>query len=211
MDFRPVFICGLQRSGTSLVWGLLNSHPEICFWPNDLPFFWIFYEQFKDTDLNDHYKLHHSIEEILVHEHNKIVSPGLTKGQVLAELQHLDSFNIMAVIEAFLIAYAKQQGYSRWGLKNPMMQGYADVVFKTYPNAVMIHLIRDPRDCFASMKKKWPHYKLELLLERWSSSVKEAKANSEKYQDSYFVVKYENLIQNPEPYVRRILDTCELT
>ncbi len=211
MDFRPIFIGGIHRSGTTLLRELLNSHPEICFWPNDLPFFVLYFEEYKNVDLNDLRNLHHLIEEIYNHEFNNIISPGINIEQVLSELQHLDSVNIMAVIEAFLLAHAKQQGYSRWGLKNPMLHNYADELFKTYPNAVMVHLVRDPRDCFASTMKKWPHYKLETLLDRWSKSVELAMSNSLKYQGSYFVIKYESLIHNPEPYVRRILDVCELS
>jgi hypothetical protein len=102
--------------------------------------------------------------------------------------------------------FAERAGKRRWGDKTSYVERYADQIFGAYPGAVMIHLIRDPRDRYASAIKRWGTQKGRVggATARWLYSVGLARRNLKKYPDQYRVVRYETLVSQPEATVREI-------
>jgi hypothetical protein len=51
-----------------------------------------------------------------------------------------------------LRSYAERFGKPRWGEKRPGYYRYIDVLMRLFPDAQIVHIVRDPRDCVASLK-----------------------------------------------------------
>ena len=188
--YSPIFVGGLQRSGTKLMRLLLDSHPHIaCGQESKL---------FRDNRL-----------ERIYTDLRTIWPPGLdprygfaphTLDQVMAGLIH----------QAVLLPYCQQQGKPRWANKTPETILFIDTLFALFPAAQFIHMIRDPRDAFCSIreraakskknKPRWP--KLEAA--EWCGRINCGLAWRER-PDRYREVHYENLVTQPEATLRTLL------
>jgi hypothetical protein len=104
--------------------------------------------------------------------------------------------------------FAEKQGKSRWGDKSLNTERYMDDIFEVFPNARIIHMMRDPRDRYASAKTRWTNMKgrVGAGTAMWLESVKLARRGRRKYPNQYMVVRYEDLVAQPEDMLRKI---CE--
>ena len=86
----------------------------------------------------------------------------------------------------------------------------ADKIFKEFPDSYIIQPIRDPRALYASKKRKYKHLEkhspdiLEVHMTQWINSIVQGFKNAIKYSDRYCVIKYEDLISNPEATMRNL-------
>jgi hypothetical protein len=103
--------------------------------------------------------------------------------------------------------YAQSQGKDRWGDKSLNTERYVDPIFSAYPGAKIIHMMRDPRDRFASAKTRWK--KMRGLAgagaTMWLQSAKLAKRNQSLYPDQYRIIRYESLVAQPE---ETLIEVC---
>ena len=102
--------------------------------------------------------------------------------------------------------HAEELGKSRWGDKSLHTERYADRVFAEYPDARIVHIIRDPRDRYASVRKR--HGKdvarVGSATGRWMSSTRDGRRNRRHYPDRYLLVRYEDLAMDPEREMRKV-------
>jgi hypothetical protein len=75
-----------------------------------------------------------------------------------------------------------------------------------FPNARIIHMTRDPRDRYASARKRHGQNRARVgaATGRWLFSMRMAKRNQQRYPDSYMVVRYEDLAHHPQDILRQI-------
>jgi hypothetical protein len=101
---------------------------------------------------------------------------------------------------------AQRAGKPRWGDKSLHTEHHADEVFEVYPDAKMIHMIRDPRDRYASMLKRYERHEGRVAgaTGRWLSSTRQAERNQQRYPDNYMNVCYETLASRPEETLHEI-------
>ena len=111
------------------------------------------------------------------------------------------------------------------GEKTPSHIKYIDTIMQWYPDAKIIHMLRDPRAIYTSEvrrrqeKSPSPPYrqlrKFPLLLKlflmfqvtwTWGDALKRYRKYSEKYGSNYRVVQFESMIGSPESEVRSICD-----
>lgn len=122
---------------------------------------------------------------------------------------------------------AEMSGKSRWLEKTPQHVFFLDTIFGMWPDARVINLVRDPRAAIASRKIRrtgeWykkriadnpqgtdQHTNFDPLLDSylWKSSIHAALDAQKRHPDQILTVRYEDLVAEPETYVRRI---CEFT
>ncbi len=102
--------------------------------------------------------------------------------------------------------FAERMGKSRWGDQLAFVEHYADPIFAAYPDAKMIHMIRDPRDRFEDSMIARQHRtsKVGWDIARWLYSTRLAKRNQQRYPDRYKIVRYEALASQPEETLREV-------
>jgi hypothetical protein len=104
--------------------------------------------------------------------------------------------------------HAEQNGKPRWGDQTGVIERYADQIFAAYPNAKMIHMIRDPRDRYAGSLLRSPDGKARAggAVARWFYTTRLANRNLRKYPDSYMTVGFENMVVDTEKVIRSVCD-----
>lgn len=208
-----VFIGGLQRSGTSLVRAIIGSHPEVAVVERDLPLWTDIYEKFRAADFGNPATVDRLLGEIFAHEKAGDAAVSLAQEGIRSRLAEAGPLDCGKVFRSFLEEYALWIGRPRWGLKTPRNEFVAEAIFAAEPEARMLHVIRDPRDVavsFQNYKGGRLHYDPEMHIERWRESVCLAEANVRRYAGHYLTVRYEDLVLEPEPAVRRICAFLEL-
>lgn len=202
MDRRPVFVAGLERSGTSLMFALLASHPSIAMtrrtnlWTH-------FYRQY--GDLADDANLELCLTMMMRYKRLGKLEPDADR----LRRDFLEGERTYGRLFALLEEqYAERLGKARWGDKSLSTERYADPIFDAYPGARILHMIRDPRDRFASSLARWRVRRggAGAGTGEWLASARLAERNRRRYPDRYLVVRYEDLATHPEQILRHV---CE--
>jgi len=113
-----------------------------------------------------------------------------------------------ALLEA-LAAPAARMGYRRWGFKEIRYNGAAVALLKTlFPDASIIVLVRHPGDALRSIKvaawyQKDHGARPEAFLAVWASGSSSLAASASKF-DGVLVLRYEDLVAEPERFVAAI-------
>ncbi len=184
--YSPIFAGGLQRSGTTLMRLLLDSHPHIACGPESKLFV-------KGHRLQDIYTDLRTIWPTILSPHYAF-DPH-TVDQVMAALMH-----------SIFMPYCQQQGKPRWAEKTPGNILVIDTLFAWFPAAQFIHMIRDPRDAFCSIRVKraaenkatWTPGQVAA---EWCGRINCGLAWRER-PERYREVRYEELVSQPEATLR---------
>jgi hypothetical protein len=200
MEAGPVFVAGLERSGTSLLFALLASHPNIAMtrrtnlWTH-------FYGQY--GDLSDPTNLDRCIDVMM--RYKRLVKLRPDEARLRWEFQQGPRTygRLFALLEQ---QHAERSGRSRWGDKSLNTERYADPIFSAYPGARILHMVRDPRDRYASSQTRWQVRRggVGAGTAEWLSSVRRAERNLRRHPDGYRIVRYETLAAEPERTMRQI-------
>lgn len=131
---------------------------------------------------------------------------------VADELEAGGSTDLAGGVRAVYAAYAHREGRSRWADKTPLyvlsMLPLADLL----PEAVFVHLVRDGRDVTSSYLGVpfGPNRVLSAAV-RWRRHVEAGRsAGAVLGPDRYLEVRYEDLVEDPEPVVRQICELADL-
>jgi Sulfotransferase family len=200
MGGGPVFIAGLERSGTSLIYALLASHPNIAM--SQRTNLWThFYRQY--GDLSDPVNFEHCLGTML--RYKRLIrlqpDPGRLRREFWAgEPTYARLFSLLEE------HHAERLGKPRWGDKSLNTERYADAIFSSYPEARILHMMRDPRDRFASSLTRWQVRRggVGAGTAEWLFSARRAMRNQQLYPDRYKVVAYEALAATPDVTIRGI-------
>jgi hypothetical protein len=105
-------------------------------------------------------------------------------------------------------AYSARFGRARWGDKRPAYLLNMDIVLLMFPDAQIIHLIRDGRDCVASMKDQpWHSGGVHHAISQWRRGMDAGRRASHRLDaGQYIEVFYEDLVAVPEPQLAKICD-----
>lgn len=199
---HPVYIAGIERSGTSLMYALLATHPNIAMtrrtnlWTH-------FYGQYGDLSLDEN--LDRCLEMMFVYK--RIVKLEPDPERIRAEfLKGQRTYSrLFNIIESH---HAERMGKPRWGDKSLHTERYAAEIFRNYPEARILHMMRDPRDRYASARSRWKVDRggVGAATAIWLSSYHLAMKNSAAYPEQYRIIRYETLTSAPEETLREI---CE--
>ena len=113
---------------------------------------------------------------------------------------------------SFYEAYAAQEGKPRWGDKSPPYTWKAKRIQRALPEAHFIHLIRDGRDVALSLSEvSWGPGDVQAAAAKWVEELGHARApGAAAAPGTYMEVRYEDLVAEPEPLLRRIADFVDL-
>jgi hypothetical protein len=196
----PVFVAGLERTGTSLMFALLASHPRIAMtrrtnlWP-------YFYERY--GDLGDPENFERCLDVMM--RYKRLIPLAPDPDRIRHEFSEGEASyaRLFALLEEH---YAQGLGKPRWGDKSLNTERYAAEIFEAYPGATMLHMIRDPRDRYASALARWKTRRggVGAGTAEWLSSLRLAKRNLKHYPDRYRIVRYETIVADPESTLREI-------
>jgi hypothetical protein len=102
--------------------------------------------------------------------------------------------------------FADKHGAARWGDKRPAYYQEVDVLLRLFPDAQIVHIVRDGRANVASLKKMpwWPYDSIGSMAS-WSQAEFCSQRNAKRLpKDVFHVMRYESLVADPEPVLREL-------
>lgn len=132
-DFKKVFVVGCPRSGTTWMQLLLEQHPKIASGPESQIFEWY-------------------VRPLLeAWGRNESAYPDMGLFKIMSESE-FDDF-LRNFVAQTLEKFRKQKPTSEVVLeKTPWHLMYHNVMLRLFPDALILHMIRDPRSIVASLK-----------------------------------------------------------
>ena len=201
---EPFFVLGAQRSGTTMMRLMLNSHRRLAV-PHETVFFTQFYRKLESYgDLGEAENRCRLLNDIADHPLVKRGKLIFDKEAVLAR----ESTNYGSLIDAIMTAYAESQGKVRWGDKTPYYTPDIDVLNQIFPQAKFIQVLRDGRDVALSQRDVgWLSNNSFVLAQdwRWKTTVCH-KVGRSLGPGRYLELRYEDLVREPEANLRK---ACE--
>lgn len=201
-SFRPLFVVGCPRSGTTWVQLLLSQHPTVATAP--------------ETQIFAYYLDH--FQRQWRHEHE---GPGRThQGNAgLSRLLSEDEFEELCRTSAALVLdkiAARRPGAAVVVEKSPRHALHAQFIRRLFPGSRFLHVVRDPRDTVASLLaagRSWgggwaPRNAIEAAR-LWNEHVRAARRVAQP-ESGYHEVRFEDLVVSPVARLREILDWLEL-
>lgn len=202
MSNQPIFIAGPDRSGTTLLYALLASHPNISMVRRTNFWRW-FYGRYGDLSDKDNFE--RLLDKMLRY---KRIEPLHPDGERIRREFWQGEPSYGRVFTLFQQHNAERIGKQRWGDKSLHTEHYIEQVFSEFPNAKVIHMSRDPRDRYASVRKRFGKDtpRLGAATARYLLSMRAAEKNRQKYPANYKIIRFEDLAANPEETLQIICD-----
>jgi hypothetical protein len=190
---RPVFVLGCPRSGTTLLRLMMHAHPRIAL-PPETRFLLTAYRSRNDFgDLRDESRRRALAAWIVGKRETLFYDLGLDPADVVEEIA-AGPPTLGSVIGTVFRAYARRFGKPRWGDKRPGYYEYIPELLRMFPEAQIVHLIRDGRDCVASLKEMpWFTGDIYAAITSWTDAVDCGRLPA----GSYFELHYERLVSEP--------------
>ena len=196
----PLFIAGPDRSGTTLLYAILASHPDISM-VRRTNMWRYFYRRY--GDLAEHDNLERCLSDMVRYRRMRHLHPDSER--IRREFLEGDP-TYGRLFALFHKHNAERSGKSRWGDKSLHTEHFADCVFAEFPDARIIHTVRDPRDRYASVSRRHGRKitRVGATTGRWLMSMRASRRNLERYPDRCLIVRYEDFARDPEGTTQRL-------
>jgi hypothetical protein len=214
----PVFIAGHPKSGTSLLRSVLDSHPELVAYPEETSFFRRYLPKTVEASLDKKLALS---DQYLTHifEWNQENPPSHQAGFPDRDYSNIPVVEVRKTVRqyisqrfihdgdmlsAVILAFGKVTGQltalsHHWVEKTPYNEHYAAQIFQWWPDAKIVHTVRDPRDNYASYHRKHKDWSPESFAMNWVDSTQVGLNNLECYgPNRYLILRFEDLTSLPE-------------
>ncbi|MFC6080688.1 sulfotransferase family protein [Sphaerisporangium aureirubrum] len=202
---RPIFVVGCPRSGTTMLQLMLHSHERIAVPPETRFLLSAYYHRRLHGDMRDAGRRRALAEWIAGDKATRFHELGLDRETYVRRASEGPGSLGSVVGEAFR-EYGERFGKPRWGDKRPAYIRYAGVLLRLFPDAQFVHLIRDGRDCVASLKEM-PWYTLDVhhAIANWAESVDQGRRLARTLPaGSYHELRYEDLTADPAAELARL-------
>jgi len=197
---QPIFVAGLDRSGTSLMYAFLSSHPDISM-VRRTNMFRYFYKQYGDLDEPENFE---RCLDKMIH-YKRIIKLSPDPDRIRSDFQTGEK-TYGRLFALFHEHNAERSGKRRWGDKSLYIERFIANILMEFPDAKLIHMVRDPRDRYASVKKRYKDNRgrVGAATGKWWYSAMLANRNLNKYPRNYTVVTYEDIVKEPEATLSKI-------
>ena len=203
------FVVGVNRSGTTLLRMMLDSHPELAV-PPETHFIPALHTAMKDGRKKGKRLTADEVADFLV-SHRRWGDFGLDEEELRRRIAGLPKLRAKFVLRAFYGLYAESQGKPRYGDKTPGYVKQMGMVQRSLPEARFIHLIRDGRDVALSREGRMTaeDMSVERLAKIWKRRIGRARRQEPRLKH-YMEVRYEDLVHDPEAVLRKICEFVQL-
>lgn len=176
---RPVFVVGCQRSGTTMLRLVLDSHSSISCGP-------------ETRFLAD-------LERIVGSDWKRLSQYGFTQEEWL---QRIATF-----FDGVQGDYARERGKRRWADKTPLYALSLDFITRVFPDCQVVHVIRDGRDVAVSHRKRFGYWSSVKSAVKWPKYIAAARAAGSRLPpDRYYELRYESVVDDTEKALRGLFE-----
>ncbi len=213
---KLLFVTGAQKSGTTWIQRILDTHPEIvCSGEGH------FADEFAVglTKLTDNYN-----------KQLTAVAKSVYEGNAFYSDYDLDDFNhTMWIMTGLMLAKRPiPEGTIYLGDKTPINAVYINDLHRIFPQAKFVNIVRDGRDVLVSAAKFAKHlqdnvlsltHEIDVRLEsmaeeyilKWLKYVQRTMDFEAKHPDKIITIKYEDLHLKPQKTLENVFDFLQLS
>jgi Sulfotransferase family len=220
-----VFMIGCQRSGTTLLQHMVNSHPQIAVMPEG-GWFGTWYEQ--GTGLTSRGFATRELVPLVLRTHEN-VDLGATPEQLYAMVEPEGAVPYADFVAFLFNRCGKSRGKALVGSKNPDYLRHLPTLHRLWPRAKFVHIVRDGRDVCLSASARWegkPDFrgfpflldeKPDRIFDRWTGDPVTTTAlwwewtvrlgrdfGAMQPPHLYYEMRYEGLVTDPETECRQL-------
>ena len=200
--FDPIFIVGAPRSGTTLLRAMLSRHPRVGLSDETYYLYTVYQRCRAFGDLANPANRKALIESYTGTQRVQQLGIDLSR---LRDRLMAEGTSYPAFFATLLQCYAEAQGKTRAGEKTPAHARYVNTLLEWYPNARVIHLVRDARDVCASLSNMpWGRKAAMANAKLWADLTLAAERG--QGNPRFCRVRYEDLVADPERTLRNL---CE--
>lgn len=198
----PVFIVGMNGSGTTMLLDHMGEHPQLFGYRLEtlfLPGYLIGAGGYGDlnNDANFRRLWDDMRSEFAIQRANRRMPLDLPNDWNDAPR------SVAGVFNAIMLEFAAREGKRRWCEKTPSYIFHLDLLSAAFPSAKFIHIIRDGRDCAASCLRRWGTHPVGASA-RWREAMQAGRKATETLPGRFLEVYYEEITVSPEDVLRRI-------
>lgn len=196
-EIEPVFVVGAARSGTTPLQLALNMHPELGVYGETQAFF----VRGKFEAAPGQARL----RRLLTYWH--AVLSGCCPYEDLLDNEYVQRQLASApsyahIVNVIMGALAAREGKARWGEKSPAHIFRLDEIRTCFPNARIIHIVRDPRAVVCSTIKafksgQFSDWNIYSSARYWLRCFKVHARQASTNPDGYMLVRYEDFVTRP--------------
>lgn len=195
MSNVPIFLGGMFKSGTSLLRAMLGQHRAIA---SGLETYWFEVDPRGGKGRG-----------------GEPIGPYLARLAAYFELPVAEveaiaraSADAEAFLDAFMTRVARAAGKPRWAEKTPGNIVHARRIRARWPKAPVVHIVRDPRDIYASLLEAGKWTSAEDFGSRWCTmfaGCEDGIRSGALAPADYIEVRYESLVLAPETTMRSVV------
>jgi hypothetical protein len=175
----PIFVVGSPRSGTSLFRLILDSHPSIACGPE-------------------------------THLLARMDDAAKRYAKQLDRYAFDDAYwhaQYRTFFESFKLDYAHRKGKARWADKTPSYARHLPFITSVFPEAQVVHVIRDVHMVTASALNRWGWRRAWDTPDRWVANVNAARTfGAEMSPAQYTEIRFEDLVGDTEGTLRPLFE-----
>lgn len=238
--FKLIMISAMYENGGNTIHRFLDGHPQLYTYPFESQLGTPLVNDYLASVFPVKYRwpvfsLHGDIEndyELIIDEELKrhIKTPFASKfkdanmelddkerKKVFLDLLQQKPRKTSSIIEAFFTAtFDAWKDYKRSGSEiayvgySPIIGVDAEKIFSDFPNARIIHIVRNPYSAYADTKKRPVPYSIKRYAETWSIMQYYALTFSKKYPENFHLVRFEDLVANPKVFFKKLLGNIHI-
>ena len=203
---RPIFVVGFPRSGTTLLSLMIHAHPRLAM-PPETRFLietWRRRGDFGDLSTQQQ-RL--ALARSCVRRGSMVRDLGLDPEAVVAQIV-AGAPTLGTAFGTVFKAFADRHGKARWGDKRPAYYQEVDVLLRLFPDAQIVHVLRDGRAGLASLKRMpwWPVDSVGTMA-AWSQAEYCARRDLRRLPPGTFhLLRYESLVADPRRELGALCD-----
>ena len=204
-----VFLSGNQRSGKTLAQLILCSHPEITISPGTKVIGKLLYAMPRHTPLDAK-----SVRDIraTMQKDRKFKAWRVDHQKFLDGFDRYIGKSPTTVAEDLMLFFREQtKPKAKYiGNKKGCYCKEGDLILKVFPGARLVYLLRDGRGAVSSMLETQPEHDVYSAALTWTLKAQRIRELKEKLPNDVFVLRYEELVGDPEKLSRALCAFLDL-
>lgn len=219
---KTVFVCGISRSGTTLLATILDSHSQISLGYEILPGNMGSLEDL--IELLDHgldvtegdfkkcggviRKSGKKEEGLFLARCHRVGVPADEVRQVFRKLIAEGTTHVFTLRERMLVAWRiveRKRELSKSSLAGfKLGPSLAFSAYRHFPGGRFIFILRDPRDVVASQIERNFDRSIEEICAEWNKNLKACQHFHKKHPATSLILRYEDLVSSPRENLERV-------
>jgi hypothetical protein len=200
---RPIIVLGCPRSGTTMLQVILHSHRRIAIPPENRFLLAAYRQRLRFGDL-ERRENRRALARFITRRRARFEDFGLDRRATIRVIVQGPP-TLGSALGIVFRAYAERFDRPRWGDKRPHYHSHIETLMRLFPDAQIVHVVRDPRDCVASLKRMpWWRRGTYHAVSAWAHSILHTDAAVRRWPGVVTRVAYERLVADPETELRAL-------